>query len=56
MSTDRPGDPIRKEASTLLAITETAATVIKSLTEGQRDEAGVRIAARRPPMSTRPNP
>jgi iron-sulfur cluster assembly protein len=46
MSTDRPGNPIRKEASTLLAITETAATAIKSLTKGQRDEAGVRIAAR----------
>jgi iron-sulfur cluster assembly protein len=46
MSTDRPGNPTRKEASALLAITETAATAIKSLTEGQPDEAGVRIAAR----------
>lgn len=48
MSTDRPGNPIRKEASALLAITETAATAIKSLTASQEqpDEAGVRIAAR----------
>jgi iron-sulfur cluster assembly protein len=48
MSTDRPGNPIRKEASSLLAITETAATAIKSLTASQEqpDEAGVRIAAR----------
>ncbi len=48
MTTDRPGNPIRKEASALLAITETAATAIKSLTASQEqpDEAGVRIAAR----------
>jgi iron-sulfur cluster assembly protein len=48
ISTDRPGNPIRKEASPLLAITETAATAIKSLTASQEqpDEAGVRIAAR----------
>jgi iron-sulfur cluster assembly protein len=43
-----PGNAIRKEASALLAITETAATAIKSLTASQEqpDEAGVRIAAR----------
>jgi Fe-S cluster assembly iron-binding protein IscA len=37
-----------KEASTLLAITETAATAIKRLTASQEqpEEAGVRIAAR----------
>jgi iron-sulfur cluster assembly protein len=48
MTMDRPGNPIRKEASALLAITETAATAIKSLTASQEqpDEAGVRIAAR----------
>jgi iron-sulfur cluster assembly protein len=40
--------PIWKEASALLAITETAATAIKSLTASQEqpEEAGVRIAAR----------
>jgi iron-sulfur cluster assembly protein len=47
-STHRPDDPVRKGASALLAITETAATAIKSLTASQEqpDEAGVRIAAR----------
>jgi Fe-S cluster assembly iron-binding protein IscA len=48
MTTDRPGNPIRKEASALLAITETAATAIKNLTASQEqpEDAGVRIAAR----------
>ncbi len=47
-STHRPDDPVRKGASALLAITEIAATAIKSLTASQEqpDEAGVRIAAR----------
>jgi iron-sulfur cluster assembly protein len=48
MDMDQPGNPIWKEASALLAITETAATAIKSLTASQEqpEEAGVRIAAR----------
>jgi iron-sulfur cluster assembly protein len=48
MSWHRPGNPIGKAASALLAITETAATAIKSLTASQEqpDEAGVGIAAR----------
>ena len=45
---ERTGNPTRKGASAMLAITETAATAIKELTAAQEqpDEAGVRIAAR----------